>query len=101
LILAVCAFAHIDARLLLLREPFSEEISAAGDLQRVIGFYGEEFSNTLSDAITARNIVKIPAGIARLFFDPGTRARGILIFEPAVRVRDGNTVKNINHGFNG
>src|SRR5208283_4558018 len=98
-ILAVCAFTHVDARLLLVREALPEEIAATGDLQGVIGFDGEEFSNALTNALTPRDVVQIGAGIASLLFDPSARARGILVFEPAIRVGDGDAVENLRHRF--
>jgi hypothetical protein len=90
MILAVCAFTHVNARLLLVGQALPEEVAAAGILQGVIGFDGEEFSDALSDALSPRNAVKVCAGVAGLFFNPSTGARGILVLKPAIRVRDGN-----------
>src|SRR5262249_48187560 len=53
LILAVCAFTHVNARLLLIRQALAEEIAATGDLQRVVGFDGEEFSDAFADALAS------------------------------------------------
>jgi hypothetical protein len=46
-------------------------------------------------------MVEILAGIPRLLFDPPASPRGVLIFEPAVGVRDGHTVKNLGDRFDG
>src|ERR1700726_4294944 len=90
----------MDARLLLVRQAFPEEIAATGALQGVISFDGQEFSNALTNALASRDVVQIRAGIAGLFFDPSARAGRILVFEPAIRVSDGNTVQNLGHWLN-
>src|SRR5258707_4816605 len=97
MVLAVCAFAHVDARLLLVRQALSEEIAATGELQGVIGFDREEFSDPLANALAPWDIVQIRAGVPGLFFNPGPSARGILVFKPAIRVPDGNPMASIGH----
>jgi hypothetical protein len=57
MILAVCAVTHANARLLLFGQALSKEVAAAGFLQRVIGFNGEEFLDALADACAPRNAV--------------------------------------------
>src|SRR5258708_3538276 len=101
MIFAVCASTHVNARLLLIRQALPEEVAAAGDLQRVVGFDGEELSNALTNALASRDVVQIGTGIAGLLLDPGTRARTILVFKPAIRVRDGDTVENLRHRLHG
>src|SRR5712664_1934065 len=101
MILAVCAFTHVNARLLLVGQALPEEIAAAGFLQGVIGFDGEEFLYTFANALASRNAVQIRASIKRLLLDPGARARRILVFEPAIRVGDGDTVEDLRHRLHG
>src|SRR5258706_15306658 len=101
MILAVCAVTHVNARLLFVGKALSEEVAAAGFLQRVIGFDGEEFANTLTDALAPRDAVQIRPSVERLFLDPGARARRILVFEPAIRVGDGDTVDDLRHRLYG
>src|SRR5258708_10347366 len=101
MILAVCAFTHVNARLLLIRQALSEELAVAGLLQGVMGFDGEEFSNALSDAFTPRDGVQVSASVECLLFDPGSSARRILVFEPAVGVGDRNSVEYVRHRLEG
>jgi hypothetical protein len=101
MILAVCAFTHVNARLLLVGQALPEEIAAAGFLQGVICFDGEEFANPLTNPFSSRNAFEIGSGISRLFFDPSARAGRVLVFEPAIRVGDGDTVENLRHRLHG
>ena len=97
MILAVCAFTHVNARLLLVGQALPKEVAAAGFLQGVIGFDGEEFS----DAFAPRDAVQIRASVERLLFDPGARAGRILVLEPTIRVGDGNLVENVGPWLEG
>jgi len=83
----------------LVRETLPEEIAAIGDLQGVIGFDCEEFSNAPTNVLATRESVQIGAGIAGLLFDPGARARGVLVFEPAIRVRHRYVVQDFSYWF--
>jgi hypothetical protein len=53
-ILAVWSFAHVDARLFLVRKTLAEKIATSGLLQGVIGFNGEEFPDASADEVAAR-----------------------------------------------
>ena len=55
----------------------------------------------LSDAFAPRDAVQIRASVERLLFDPDSRARRILVFEPAIRVGDGDTVEDLRHRLHG
>src|SRR6266576_2301002 len=101
MILAVCAFTNVNARLLLAGQALPEEVAAAGYLQGVISFDGEEFSDTIADSLAPRNVVKVCAGVEGLFFNPSTGARRILVLKPAIRVRDGNPMENLGHWLEG
>src|ERR1700684_2842894 len=97
--LAVCPLTHINARLLLVGEPFPKEVAAANFLQRVVGFNGEEFPNAFPNVVASWNAVEIVAGVESLFFDPGAGPRRILVFEPPIRVRYGYAVQNFSYWF--
>src|SRR5712691_5216770 len=101
MILAVCTFAHVNAGLLLVGQALPEEVAAASSLQGVIGFDGEEFLDALADATAPRDVVQVCASVERLVLDPGPRAWGILVFEPAIRVGDGDTVEDLRHRLHG
>ena len=101
MILAVCTLTHANAGLLLVGKALSEEVAATNLLQGVIGFDGEEFADTLTDARAPRNAVKVCACVAGLFFNPSTGARRVLVFEPAIRVGDGNPMENVRHRLEG
>src|SRR5271156_2323077 len=96
-ILAVCTFTHINTRLLLVGKPFPEEVAASNFLQRVIGFNGEEFSNTCTNVVASWNAVEIIVGVESLFFDPAAGPRRILVFEPPIRVRHGYAVQDFSY----
>src|SRR5260370_39448108 len=97
LILAVCTLTHANGRLLLVGKALSEKVAAANLLQGVIGFDGEEFADTLTDALAPGNAVKVCASVASLISNPSSGARRILLFEPAIGVGDRNPMENVRH----
>src|SRR5258708_33558760 len=97
MMLAVCGFTHVNARLLLIRQALSEEIAVAGLLQGDMGFDGEEFSNARSDAFTPRDGVQVSSSVECLLFDPGSSATRIPVFEQAVAVGYRNSVAYVRH----
>ena len=68
-------------------------------LQRVIGFDGKEFTNAIPDSRSSRKVIQIRSSVPRLLFDPIVSASRVLFFEPAVRVRHWDTVKNFGNGL--
>src|ERR1700731_4392529 len=56
-ILALCAFPHVNAWLFLIGQTFAEEKAVCDSLRRVIGFNGKEFADALTNLIAGRDPV--------------------------------------------
>jgi hypothetical protein len=95
LILPIGFVSHADARLFLVRETLAKEISVASLLHGIVGLDCQELSNALADAVSSREVIEAGARITSLLFNPASRARRILVFEPAVWVRHGHTMQNL------
>src|SRR6266850_4484930 len=100
LIFSIGSHPHADTWLLLVRETLSEKVTVPRFLEQVVRFYGQELANALADLLPARQMVEVLAGVLRLFRDPLTGPRGVLIFEPAIGVRDRYSMKNLSDRFN-
>jgi len=68
-------------------------------LECVIAFDGEELANALAALLPPWQVVEIFSGVLRLFFDPLAGAQRVRLFEPPVRIRDWNSVKNLGDRF--
>src|SRR5258708_7491700 len=91
---------HVNARLLLVRETLAKEISAARLQYGIVGLDCQELSNASADAVTSGDVIEAGARVTSLLFNPASRAGRVLVFEPAVRVRDGHPVDNLGDRFN-
>jgi hypothetical protein len=101
LVFSVGSLSHVDTRLFLVRKSLPEEIAVAGLLERIAGFDGEELLNARPDTLSARDVVQIAPRVSGLLFDPLASSRGVLVFEPAVGIRDWHTVQNLGDRLDG
>lgn len=95
LIVAFGSFPHENAWLFLVGKSLAEEVPVSSLLKRVIGFDSKEFADASTYQFPAWNDIQVPACVLRLFSDPCACMGGVLIFEPAVGVFDGDAVQDI------
>jgi hypothetical protein len=100
LIFSIGFLPHANTWLLLVREAFAEEISAPCFLQGIVRLDRQKLSNALADTLSPWEMSQAGTRERSLFFNPLSRARRVLFFEPAVGVYNGHPVENLGDRLN-
>jgi len=92
---------YVNAGLRVVVQALTEENAASGVLRGVVRFDVEEVLDAVADALAPRDAVQIRSSVECLLVDPGPSAGRILVFEPAIRVSDRDTVEDLRHRLHG
>src|SRR5882762_6963268 len=90
---------EVNARLFLVGKTLSEDVATSYFLDGIVSLDSQEFANAFADLLPARQVVQVTACVFRLLCNPFSRSRRILLFEPAIRIGDGYTMKDLSDGF--
>jgi hypothetical protein len=87
-------FSHVNTGLFLFGETLSKEILLPSFLQGVIGLDCQKLPDPLPDAVPPGKMIEAHPRKLPLLFNPLSRARRVLVFEPSVGVAHGDSVED-------